>query len=128
MSENSIRALIVGTTGATGKALIQSLANDLRYSAIKLVQRRSTTPNYGPNPKNIERFSQHVVDFEDLDSYKDAFSNSDVCFCALGSTIKKSGKEQMRVIDHDYVLRVAELSAAAGCKEFHLVSSKVSCI
>nr|CAH8850349.1 unnamed protein product [Trichobilharzia regenti] len=121
----SLRAFVVGCTGETGKALIKALAKDSRYSSVKLIQRRETEVDYGSEATEIEnRFTQIVIDFDRLDDYKEVFQGTDIGFCALGTTLKKSGKEKMKVIDHDYVIRIAELSSAAGCKEFHLVSSK----
>lgn len=123
----NLRAFIVGSTGETGKALIKALAKDTRYSSIKLIQRRKTDVDYGFENKDSEsRFTQIIIDFDHLDDYQEVFQDTDVGFCAFGTTLKKSGKEKMRIIDHDYVIHIAKLSSAAGCKEFHLVSSKVS--
>ncbi|CAH8503113.1 unnamed protein product [Schistosoma turkestanicum] len=121
----SLRAFIVGSTGETGKALIKALAKDTRYSSIKLIQRRKTEVDYGLGSKDAEnRFTQVIIDFDRLDEYQEVFQDTDVGFCALGTTWRKSGKEKMRIIDHDYVIHVAKLSSAAGCQEFHLVTSK----
>ncbi|CAH8820426.1 unnamed protein product, partial [Trichobilharzia szidati] len=96
-----------------------------KLCSVKLIQRRKTEVDYGSEATEIEnRFTQVVIDFDRLDDYKEVFQGTDIGFCALGTTLKKSGKEKMRVIDHDYVIRIAELSSAAGCKEFHLVTSK----
>ncbi|CAH8562146.1 unnamed protein product [Schistosoma haematobium] len=123
----NLRAFIVGSTGETGKALIKALAKDTRYSSIKLIQRRKTDVDYGFENKDSEnRFTQIIIDFDHLDDYQEVFQDTDVGFCALGTTLKKSGKEKMRIIDHDYVIHIAKLSSAAGCKEFHLVSSKAA--
>ncbi|CAH8538385.1 unnamed protein product [Heterobilharzia americana] len=122
-----LRAFVTGCTGETGKALIKYLAKDPRYSSVKLIQRRPTEVDYGSEAKEVEnRFSQIIVDFDHLDNYKEVFQDTDVGFCALGTTAWKSGKENLKKVDCDYVVRIAELSSAAGCKEFHVVTSKAA--
>nr|CAX70275.1 Oxidoreductase HTATIP2 [Schistosoma japonicum] len=121
----NLRAFVVGSTGETGKALIKALAKDPRYSSIKLIQRRKTEVDYGLDDNDAKnRFTQITIDFDRLDEHQEVFQNTDVGFCALVTTLRKSGREKMRIIDHDYVIRVAELCSAAGCQAFHLVSSK----
>jgi hypothetical protein len=55
------------------------------------------TPKYA-------KFTQLVVDFENLDAHGDAFAESDVGFCTLGTTRGKSGVEGFKRVDFDYVL------------------------
>ncbi|CAL8070137.1 unnamed protein product [Calicophoron daubneyi] len=123
----ALRAFVVGYTGETGKALVKVLAKDNRYGSVKLIGRRNAEIDYGIEKSEAEKkFSQHVIDFSKLNDYSTVFEESDVGFCALGTTLRKSGAEQMRVIDHDYVIRIAELALETGCKEFHLVTSKAA--
>lgn len=121
----SLRAFVVGYTGETAKSLIKVLAKDKRYASVKLIGRRQTNVDYGTDMDSaITKFSQHVIDFERLDDYQLLFTETDVGFSTLGTTIAKSGRVQMRVIEHDYLIKVAELALASGCKEFHFVSSR----
>ncbi|VDP90866.1 unnamed protein product [Echinostoma caproni] len=115
----AVRAFVVGYTGETGKALVKALARDPRYTSVKLIGRRQVELDFGiPADKIVGKFSQHVIDFDHLEEHQLLFEDTDVGFSALGTTIAKSGAELMRKIDHDYVLQVAELAVACGCKEF----------
>lgn len=122
----TIRAFVVGYTGETGKALVKALARDPRYASVKLIGRREVELDFGvPADKVTGKFSQEVIDFDHLDEHQLLFEDTDVGFCALGTTLAKSGAAQMRKVDHDYIVRVAELAVASGCKEMHVVSSQV---
>ncbi|TPP64207.1 putative Oxidoreductase HTATIP2 [Fasciola gigantica] len=122
----AVRAFVVGYTGETGKALVKSLAKDPRYASVKLIGRRKIELDYGvPLEKVTGKFSQQVIDFDHLEEHQLLFEDTDVGFCALGTTLAKSGAAEMRKIDHDYVVRVAELAVASGCKEMHVVSSQL---
>ncbi|XP_021441306.2 oxidoreductase HTATIP2-like, partial [Oncorhynchus mykiss] len=67
---------------------------------------------------------QEVVDFEKLNDYAAAFQGHDVGYCCLGTTKAKAGADGFIRVDHDYVLKSAELAKAGGCSHFNLESSK----
>ena len=53
-----------------------------------------------------------------------AWWRADIAFCALGTTLKQAGSAQAFYrVDHDYILRVAERTYAAGTKTFVLNST-----
>jgi len=63
-----------------------------------------------------------TVDFDKLEDIE-PFPTADV-FCALGTTIARAGSQHAFLkVDFDYPRIVAERSAAAGAKQFMLVSS-----
>src|SRR5437868_6466257 len=63
-----------------------------------------------------------TVDFDKLEDL-DPFPTADV-FCALGTTIARAGSQHAFLkVDFDYPRIVAERSAAAGARQFILVSS-----
>ena len=93
-------ALIAGATGLIGKELLKLLLNGSEYDKVVAMVRRSIEIDH---PKLEER----IVDFDQLDKYKEIFSVHDV-FCCLGTTIKKAKtKEAMWKIDVDYPVAIA---------------------
>ncbi|XP_037614000.1 oxidoreductase HTATIP2 [Sebastes umbrosus] len=111
---------ILGASGETGKLLLQELMGRNIFSKITLIGRRQLTFE----DKAYENLVQEVVDFEKLDDYAAAFQGHDVGYCCLGTTKAKAGTEGFIRVDHDYVLKSAELAKTGGCTQFHLESSR----
>uniref|UniRef100_W5MBZ2 Protein HTATIP2 n=1 Tax=Lepisosteus oculatus TaxID=7918 RepID=W5MBZ2_LEPOC len=111
---------ILGASGETGKVLLKEIVTKQIFSKITLIGRRKLTFE----DKGSENLVQEVVDFEKLDDYAAAFQGHDVGFCCLGTTKAKAGTEGFVRVDHDYVLKSAELAKAGGCSHFTLESSK----
>ncbi|XP_064169090.1 oxidoreductase HTATIP2 isoform X1 [Anguilla rostrata] len=111
---------ILGASGETGKELLKEIVNRKIFSRITLIGRRQLTFE----DKAYESLVQEVVDFEKLDDYAAAFQGHDVGYCCLGTTKAKAGTEGFIRVDHDYVLKSAQLAKAGGCGHFHLESSK----
>ncbi|XP_050969891.1 oxidoreductase HTATIP2 [Labeo rohita] len=111
---------VLGASGETGKALLKEIVERNIFSKITLIGRRQLTFE----DKAYENLVQKVVDFEKLDEYAEAFQGHDVGYCCLGTTKAKAGAEGFVRVDHDYVLKSAELAKAGGCSHFHLESSK----
>ncbi|XP_070759557.1 oxidoreductase HTATIP2 isoform X1 [Enoplosus armatus] len=111
---------ILGASGETGKVLLQELLQRNIFSKITLIGRRQLTFEGKAN----ENLVQEVVDFEKLDDYAAAFQGHDVGYCCLGTTKAKAGTEGFIRVDHDYVLKSAELAKSGGCTQFHLESSR----
>lgn len=49
-----------------------------------------------------------------------------MAFCCLGTTRGKAGKDGFVRVDFDYVVNSANILKDAGCKQFHLLTSKGS--
>ncbi|KAG7277220.1 hypothetical protein CRUP_000449 [Coryphaenoides rupestris] len=111
---------ILGATGETGRLLLKELLDRNLFSKITLIGRRQVTFE----DKAYENLGQEVVDFEKLEDYAPAFQGHDVGYCCLGTTKAKAGAEGFVRVDHDYVLKSAELAKAGGSSQFHLESSK----
>ncbi|XP_051983987.1 oxidoreductase HTATIP2 [Xyrauchen texanus] len=111
---------ILGASGESGKMLLKELVERKLFSKITLIGRRLLTFE----DKTYENLEQKVVDFEKLEEYEEAFRGHDVGYCCLGTTKAKAGAEGFVRVDHDYVLKAAELAKAGGCSHFHLESSK----
>uniref|UniRef100_A0A672QT67 Protein HTATIP2 n=1 Tax=Sinocyclocheilus grahami TaxID=75366 RepID=A0A672QT67_SINGR len=104
---------ILGASGETGKALLKEIVERNIFSKITLIGRRQLTFE----DKAYENLVQKVVDFEKLDEYAEAFHGHDVGYCCLGTTKAKAGAEGFVRVDHDYVLKSAELAKAGGCAD-----------
>ncbi|XP_051918522.1 oxidoreductase HTATIP2 [Hippocampus zosterae] len=111
---------ILGASGETGKVLLQELQQRNIFAKITLIGRRQL--NF--EGKAFENLVQEVVDFEKLEDHAAAFQGHDVGYCCLGTTRAKAGTEGFIRVDHDYVLKSAELAKAGGCEQFHLQSSR----
>ena len=79
-------AILIGSTGLTGSHLMRILLNSDIYDKTICFVRRETKISH---PKLV----QHIVDFDDVDSYKDYMEGNDM-FCCLGTTIKKAGSQE----------------------------------
>ncbi|WP_177765023.1 NAD(P)H-binding protein [Flavobacterium sp. I3-2] len=111
-----MKAIVIGGSGATGKALINQLILDDSYSEIiSFVRKHSTIKN--------RKLKEIIIDFEKLSDYKtDIIGN--VAFSCLGTTLKVAGsKEAQWRIDYEYQLEFAKICKANNIKTFVLVSS-----
>ncbi|XP_035508402.1 oxidoreductase HTATIP2 [Morone saxatilis] len=111
---------ILGASGETGRLLLRELLERNIFSKVTLIGRRQLTFE----DKAYENLVQEVVDFEKLDDYAAAFQGHDVGYCCLGTTRAKAGADGFVRVDHDYVLKSAELAKSGGCTQFHLESSR----
>ncbi|MBN3305351.1 HTAI2 Oxidoreductase, partial [Amia calva] len=111
---------VLGASGETGRALLRELLQRRLFSRVTLIGRRKMTFE----DQAYENLVQEVVDFEKLDDFASAFEGHDVGFCCLGTTKAKAGTEGFIRVDHDYVLKSAQLAKAGGCSHFSLESSK----
>ena len=116
MSAGAKTAVLLGASGLVGGYCLQTLLTDSLYARIHLLGRRELAAARHP------RLAQKVVDFDAL-SQSD-FAGADEVFCALGTTMRKAGSQQVfHRVDVDYPLAAARLSRKAGAKQFLLVSS-----
>ncbi|SBW08628.1 conserved hypothetical protein [uncultured Dysgonomonas sp.] len=109
-------AILIGSTGLTGSHLMRILLNSDIYDKTICFVRRETKISH---PKLV----QHIVDFDDVDSYKDYMEGNDM-FCCLGTTIKKAGsQEAFKKVDLTYPLQFAKVAAVNGIKQFSIISA-----
>ncbi|XP_075044541.1 protein HTATIP2 [Mixophyes fleayi] len=111
---------ILGASGETGKELLKEIVQRQLFSKITLIGRRKLTFE----DEAYKNVNQELVDFEKLDEYPSAFQGHDVGFCCLGTTKAKSGEAGFIRVDHDYVLKSAQMAKSGGCKHFNLESSR----
>lgn len=109
-------ALIAGASGAVGRHLLSGLLAEPSYSEVHVLSRR-------PLAHKEAGLKVHEVDFERLDAQAALFDVDDV-FCCLGTTLKQAGsRAAFEKVDHDYIVKLAELADAAHAQRFIMVSA-----
>ncbi len=109
-------AIILGSSGLVGAALLQQLIKDDSYSKIKVLVRK---PSEIKHPK-IEEI---IVDFKEIDSYKQLVIG-DILFSCMGTTIKNAkSKAAQYEVDFTYQFQTAKAAAENGVKTYVLISS-----
>ena len=115
MRSNLRNALLAGTTGLIGRALLTLLLESPNYASVHALLRRSV----GDLPAH-PKLHVGVVDFERLP----ALPAVDDVFIALGTTIKVAGSEAaFRRVDFDAVLATTRLARTAGARRVIVVSA-----
>jgi uncharacterized protein YbjT (DUF2867 family) len=109
---------VIGGTGMIGKSLVQHLIIDRDVTTIKLLVRR-------PMEKPHEKIEVKLVDFADRESVQLALEESQVVFCAIGTTQKnvQGNKQLYRKIDVDIPVMAAKCWQEVGFDQFVIVSS-----
>ncbi|XP_035661148.1 oxidoreductase HTATIP2-like [Branchiostoma floridae] len=114
-------AFVVGYSGGTGLALVEELVNRNIFQKVFLIGRRKLDKYEGDKYSMLE---QKVVDYEKLEEdHADEFKGHSVGFCCLGAAKTSVGKEEYIKSNHDYIVKVAELAKAGGCRHFLLTSA-----
>jgi len=109
-------ALLFGASGLVGGYCLQFLLASPVYKKVKIFVRKELD-------FDNEKLEQHVIDFDNIEDYKDLIKGDDV-FCCLGTTIKKAGdKEAFRKIDYTYSFQIAKISKEQRANQLLLVSS-----
>jgi uncharacterized protein YbjT (DUF2867 family) len=110
------KAIIIGSTGLIGKALIDLLLQSNEYSeVIALVRKPSSAKN-----KKVKFF---VTDFKNMSQLENLI-NGDVLFICVGSTMAKAGsKDAFLKIDYNIPVDIANIAKEKGVKDCILVSS-----
>jgi uncharacterized protein YbjT (DUF2867 family) len=109
-------ALLVGTTGLVGRALLSLLLASKDYRSVHVLLRRAA-----PDIEASAKLEIHQVDFARLPA---TFPEVDDVYIALGTTIKIAGSESVfRHVDFDFVVNVARAAIAAGATRLAVVSA-----
>ncbi|KAB2825983.1 MAG: NAD(P)H-binding protein [Paludibacter sp.] len=111
------KVALAGATGLIGGQLLLQLTADESVEEIRVLVRR-------PLPTNDARIKVILLAFTDRQAIAGALAGCDTVFCAVGTTRKKTPDlAEYRKIDFDIPVTLAQLSAEAGVRSFHLVSS-----
>jgi uncharacterized protein YbjT (DUF2867 family) len=115
------KALVLGASGLVGKALVNQLCQDERYSQVTCLVRSPLSKAQYHDPLN--KIQAIVIDFEELQDYQGYFSVEHV-YCCLGTTIKQAGSQSnFRRVDFQFVHVAAQLTRAQRAKSFVWISS-----
>ncbi len=110
------KAIVIGSTGLVGTALVSQLLENDNYSeVISIVRRKSDSAH----PK----LTEHIVDFDKPDLWKNLVKG-DVLFSAMGTTIKAAKtKDNQYKVDYTYQFETAKAACENGVPVYVLVSS-----
>ena len=109
-------AIVFGATGLIGGFVVNQLLEDKRYAKVRLLSRKLIEIKH-------EKLEQHIVDFDNLLSFR-SLVKADHVYCCFGTTIKKAGTQKEFIkIDHDIPLRVSKFANENGAAYFALVST-----
>lgn len=109
-------AIIIGSSGLTGSQLLKALLTSNVYEKVISFVRKGSKISH---PKLI----QHVVDFDNPESYQDLIEGNDM-FCCMGTTIKKAGTEEaFEKVDLHYPVQFAKVAVNRGIKQYSIISS-----
>ena len=110
-----LRLMLVGATGAVGRAVLAQALADRHVAEVVALTRR-------PLPA-AEKLLNVVVDFDNLPEQASWWA-VDAVICTLGTTQRAAGSnEKFAAVDRDLPLRIARLARAAGATRFALNSS-----
>jgi uncharacterized protein YbjT (DUF2867 family) len=111
------RLCLVGATGLTGSCLIEQAVSRSDVRIVGVARREVGLPE-GARMEML---------LAEPDGWADAIAaaNAQVLVCALGTTWRKSGKDEsaFRAVDHDLVLSCARAAKASGIDHAIVVSS-----
>ena len=109
-------AIVLGATGATGRALLQQLLEHPAFGSVTIFVRKAPALTH-------EKLKVHVIDFSKLQTYKNLIVG-DVLFSALGTTRKDAGsKAKQYEVDYTYQYEFAKMALNNGVDHYALVSS-----
>lgn len=113
-----MRATLIGATGLIGGHLLELLLQDNYFEQVRILIR---SPLDLAHPK----LEKKLVDFSDPESFRIALEDSEVIFCAIGTTQKKvkGDLKAYRQVDYAIAVNAARFGNETGCKKFILVSA-----
>ena len=113
-------ALVAGSTGLIGQALLRRLLDSPDYSRVIAVTRKPLGPDQGLGHPKLDNPQS---DFEHLGALGSRLAADDV-YCCLGTTTAKAGGHAgLERVDYHMVLDLARSARAAGARQFLVVSA-----
>jgi len=104
-----VRALVLGSTGVVGDAILRDALTDDRIDAVFAVTRRPLTLSHAKLQPLVHR------DFSDFEPLAPILAQVDAVLCALGiSWYQVKSEAEYRRITHDYVMACARTASVAN--------------
>jgi uncharacterized protein YbjT (DUF2867 family) len=110
------KAIIAGSTGLIGSELLQILLRESFYDEVLILVRKKIDIEH-------KKLTQLEVNYDQLDTYADAFTGHALFSCLGTTNAKTPDKVVYRRIDHDYPVQLAQLALKNGVEQYHLISS-----
>ena len=112
----TMKAIVIGATGATGKELLQLLLQDESVTEVAALVRKPLFLQHA-------KLQAHVINFDRLEQWQ-GFVTGDMAFSCLGTTLKAAGsKEEQYKVDYEYQLAFAQAASQNGVPRFILISA-----
>jgi len=111
-----MKGVIIGSSGLVGRELLHQLCDNPAYDAITILVR---------NPSGIKhpKVTEVVIDFEQLDNYRQ-YITGDVVFSCLGTSKSLSPDlKSYYKIDYEYPVKIAWIATENKVKQFHIIST-----
>ena len=111
-----IRAIILGSTGATGQEILKLLLKNSDISEVVILVRRKIYLKH-------EKLKIYQIDFSNLSLYKKLIKG-DIFISALGTTLNDAGsKNNQFLVDYTYQYELAKIASENNIKHYTLISS-----
>ena len=117
-STSGTTAAVIGANGLTGSHLVSLLAGDDYFSKVIAITRK---------PIAVKNARVKNILFDPLrpESLSAAIGNSEIIFCAIGTTIRKvkGNISEYRKVDMEIPVLAAKTGSVRGCRHYLLVSA-----
>lgn len=111
-----MKAVIIGGSGATGKAVVEQLLANPNYTQVVVLLRKLS---FADHPK----LQQVLIDFDQMASFATQIQG-DVAIACLGTTLKDAGtKDAQWKVDYEYQLQFAQIAKQNNIASFVLLSA-----
>ncbi len=106
-----MKALVLGSTGAVGKALVKELVENSAFTHVRAITRRQFTFSLPPASTSTTSkpiFDTKIVDFSNLDAHKSELQGFEYIFITMGTTRAAAGSTA------DFIAQDQELTVRAA--------------
>lgn len=126
-SEKTIHALVIGHTGATGQALLDTLIASPQCESIIAIGRRESVRHKG-SPKLKQYILPNMLEIGSFNL--ELLKGTNTAFCTIGTTFndvfKKSKANEYQSVDFGIATSFAKLAKAAGSEFFGIITGDKS--